>query len=74
MYFSWLRHVDVFLHAPYISSCFQAIALFNASKHREGMMRIQELAAACPNADTLACLVVEVSIVHSMYLSFVCYH
>lgn len=43
----------------------QAIALFNANQHKEAMLRVQELAAACPNADTIACLVVEVSIMHS---------
>jgi len=49
----------------------QAIAIFNAGKYKEAMIRIQELAAACPNADTLACRVVEVSIIHSMKPRFV---
>jgi hypothetical protein len=39
----------------------QAIALFNANQHEEAILRVQELAAACPNADILACRVVEVS-------------
>jgi hypothetical protein len=53
------------------SLCFQAIALFTANRRKEAMMRIEELAAACPNADTLACDVVKVSIMHSIYVSFV---
>ena len=32
------------------------------------MLRIQELSAACPNADMLACRVVEVCVVHSMFM------
>jgi hypothetical protein len=40
--------------------------LFNANQHDEAMLRVQELAAACPDADTLACHIVEVSI---MYLT-----
>jgi len=45
---------------------FQAIALFNANQHEEAMLRVKELIAACPNADILACSVVEVSIMHSI--------
>jgi hypothetical protein len=41
---------------------FQAIALFNANQHENAMSRIQQLADACPNADILACRVVEVSV------------
>ncbi|OAX35524.1 WD40 repeat-like protein [Rhizopogon vinicolor AM-OR11-026] len=37
----------------------KAIALFNANQHEEAMLRVQELAVACPNADILACIVVE---------------
>ncbi|KAG2337875.1 hypothetical protein BDR05DRAFT_1004670 [Suillus weaverae] len=37
----------------------QAILYFNADQRPHAMLRIQELAAACPNADTLACDVVE---------------
>ncbi|KAG0703318.1 hypothetical protein DFH29DRAFT_1078995 [Suillus ampliporus] len=36
-----------------------AIALFGADQHEEAMLLIQQLAAACPNHDTLACRVVE---------------
>jgi len=43
------------------SSSYQAIALFNANKQKEAMQRIKELAAICPDADTLTCHVVEVS-------------
>jgi uncharacterized membrane protein len=41
---------------------FQAIALFNADQQEEAMLLVKELAAACLNADILACRVVEVSI------------
>jgi hypothetical protein len=73
MCFFWLRHVNIFLAYSLLHYVFQAIALFNANRHKEAMMRIQELAAACPNADTLACDVVKVSIMHSIsiYVSFV---
>ncbi|OAX32038.1 WD40 repeat-like protein, partial [Rhizopogon vinicolor AM-OR11-026] len=37
----------------------KAIALFNANRPKEAMMRIEDLAEACPNADTLACDVVK---------------
>ena len=51
---------------------FQAIALFNANQHAEAILRVQELAAARPDADTLACCIVEVSIMHSVNPSFMC--
>ncbi|KAG0699367.1 hypothetical protein DFH29DRAFT_1081318 [Suillus ampliporus] len=38
---------------------FQAIVLFSADQHEEAMQLVQQLAAACPNHDTLACGVVE---------------
>ena len=41
----------------------QAIALFNANRQGEAMQRIKELANICPDADTIACHVVEVSII-----------
>jgi hypothetical protein len=41
---------------------FQAIALFNANQHEEAMLLVKELAENCPNADIIACRVVEVSI------------
>jgi hypothetical protein len=53
------------------SLCFQAIALFAANRQKDAMMRIEELVTTCPNADTLACDVVKVSIMHSIYVSFV---
>ena len=34
-------------------------------------MRIEDLAEACPNADTVACDVVKVTIMHLIYVSFV---
>ncbi|KAG0708659.1 hypothetical protein DFH29DRAFT_427026 [Suillus ampliporus] len=37
----------------------KAIALFSADQHEEAMQLIQQLAASCPNHDTLACRVVE---------------
>ncbi|KAG2347849.1 hypothetical protein BDR05DRAFT_996186 [Suillus weaverae] len=37
----------------------KAITLFNADQHEDAILRVQELAAACPNADTLACRIVE---------------
>jgi hypothetical protein len=41
---------------------FQAVTLFNADQHEEAILRVQELAKACPGADTRACWIVEVSI------------
>ncbi|KAG2091495.1 uncharacterized protein F5147DRAFT_439431 [Suillus discolor] len=37
----------------------KAAALFNADQHEEAMMRVQELAKACPSADTRACWIVK---------------
>ncbi|KIK38635.1 hypothetical protein CY34DRAFT_809154 [Suillus luteus UH-Slu-Lm8-n1] len=37
----------------------KAIALFNANEHDEAILRVQELATTCPNADSLACGIVE---------------
>ncbi|KAG2142871.1 uncharacterized protein EDB93DRAFT_1252134 [Suillus bovinus] len=37
----------------------KAIALFNANQQEEANVLLKELAAGCPNADTLACLVVQ---------------
>ena len=51
---------------------FQAIALFNANQHENAIARVQELASVFPNADTLACRIVEVSIMHSLKPRFVC--
>jgi len=48
--------------SPASSSC-QAIALFNANQQEEAMQRIKELANIFPDADTVACHVVEVSII-----------
>ena len=47
---------------PASSSC-QAIALFNADRQEEAMQRVKELANVCPEADIVACHVVEVSII-----------
>lgn len=46
----------------------QAIALFNANKHEEAMLRVQELVSDFPDTDPLADRIVEVSIKSS----FVC--
>jgi hypothetical protein len=46
---------------------FQAIALFNADQCEEAMLLVKELAVNCPNADTVACRVVEVSVIR-LYL------
>jgi thiamine pyrophosphokinase len=37
----------------------EAIVLFNAAQHEEAMLLVNELAAACPNANALGCHVVE---------------
>jgi hypothetical protein len=52
------------IHIAYslLHSVYQAIALFNAAQHEEGMVLVNELAAACPHADILVCRVVEVSV------------
>jgi hypothetical protein len=47
---------------PLLHSVFQAIVLFNAAQHEEAMLLVNELAAACPNANALGCHVVEVSV------------
>ncbi|KAG2134216.1 hypothetical protein BD769DRAFT_1774311 [Suillus cothurnatus] len=44
----------------------KAVALFNANQHEDAMLRVQELVAVCPKADTLACRVVEVSFMCSV--------
>lgn len=49
----------------------QAIAIFNAGQHEEAIIRVQELAAACPNNDTVACRIVEVSIMSLIDITFV---
>jgi hypothetical protein len=53
------------IHSAYtvLHCIFQAIALFNADQHEEAMLLVKELVDACPNADTRACHVVEVSII-----------
>jgi hypothetical protein len=47
---------------------FQAIALFNADQYDEANLLIKELTTGCPNADTLACCVVQVGIFHAWSL------
>jgi len=55
----------LFLISSILHHSSQSIALFSANRHTEAMKRLQELAATCPNADTvLACRTVEVSIVY----------
>ncbi|KAG1888594.1 hypothetical protein F4604DRAFT_1569692 [Suillus subluteus] len=60
-----------------------AVALFNANQHKDAMLRVQELAAVCPKADTLACRVVEVSFMcscvtpiflNSAHQAYLCVH
>jgi hypothetical protein len=71
IFFFWSRNVNLLAYSPHHSHFrFQAIILFNANEHEEAILRVQELAAACPNADTLACRVVEVSDIHSIKPSF----
>jgi hypothetical protein len=52
----------------------QAIAIFNAGRHEEAMSRVQELADACPNNDTVVCRIVEVSIMSLIGTAFVYRH
>jgi len=47
-----------------VSLRFQAIVCFNANQYEDAIQRVQELADTCPKVDTLACHIVEVSIVH----------
>jgi hypothetical protein len=49
---------------------FQAIALFNANKYKEAILRVDQLAAD-PSVDPLACDVVVVSLAFSITLMFV---
>jgi hypothetical protein len=49
---------------------FQAIALFNANRHKEAILRVDQLAAD-PSVDPLACGVVVVSLAFSVTLMFV---
>jgi hypothetical protein len=53
---------QIYLTYSLFHLAFQAITLFNADQHEEAMLLVKELAAACPNADILACRVVEVSV------------
>jgi hypothetical protein len=70
--FSWSRHVSFLAYSPlHNDDSFQAIALFNANQHEEAILRVRQLATACPDADTLACSVVEVSIIYSTKPRFV---
>jgi len=63
-----------FLPSSLLHHCSQAIALFNANQHADAILRVQELAAARPDADTLACRIVEVNIMHSLNHRFVPSH
>jgi hypothetical protein len=66
-------HVSYLAYSPLHNHYdFQAIALFNANQHRDAFSRIQQLVNACPNADILACHVVEVSIMYTIKPGFEC--
>jgi hypothetical protein len=68
-----LLHVSYFAYSPLHNHYdFQAITLFNANHHQHAFSRIQQLAHACPNADILACPVVEVSVMYTIKPGFVC--
>lgn len=54
------------LTSPLLHYGFQVIAMFHAKQHEQAMLRVKELATSCPNADILACSVVEVSIIASI--------
>jgi len=54
--------MSILTRISHASSSCQAIALFNANREEEAMQRIKELANICPDADTVVCHVVEVSI------------
>ncbi|KAG0708171.1 hypothetical protein DFH29DRAFT_1065883 [Suillus ampliporus] len=49
----------IFLAYSLFHCGFQAITLFRADQHEEAMLLVKELAAACPNNDTLGCRVVQ---------------
>ncbi|KAG1768783.1 hypothetical protein EDD22DRAFT_967192 [Suillus occidentalis] len=51
--------VDANINKTGLLLLIKAIALFNADQHDEALLRVQELAATCPNADSLACGIVE---------------
>ncbi|KAG2339145.1 hypothetical protein BDR05DRAFT_968226, partial [Suillus weaverae] len=51
--------VDADLNKTRLLLLIKAIALFNANQHEEAILRVQELATTRPNANTLACNVVE---------------
>ncbi|KAG2336497.1 hypothetical protein BDR05DRAFT_971015, partial [Suillus weaverae] len=51
--------VDADLNKTRLLLLIKAIALFNANQHEEAILRVQELATARPDANTLACNIVE---------------
>ncbi|KAG1768815.1 hypothetical protein EDD22DRAFT_211246 [Suillus occidentalis] len=51
--------VDAGINKTCLLLLIKAIALFNADQHDEAILRVQELATTCPNADSLACGIVE---------------
>ena len=55
--------MSILTYIFYPSSSCQAIALFNTNQREEAMQRVKELANISPNADTVACHAVEVSII-----------
>jgi hypothetical protein len=60
-----VKACQYFIVYPQLHYGFQAVSLFNSNRQQEAMLRIQELAAACPNADTFSCRVIKVSIVRN---------
>ncbi|KAG1888599.1 hypothetical protein F4604DRAFT_2024111 [Suillus subluteus] len=42
-----------------LQDALKAVALFNANQHEDAMLQVQQLAAVCPEVDTLVCRVVE---------------
>ncbi|KAG2069769.1 WD40 repeat-like protein [Suillus decipiens] len=51
--------VDTNVKKTHLLLLIKAIALFNADEHEEAILRVQDLAATCPNVDDLACQIVE---------------
>lgn len=69
--FTWSRQVYLFiLRAPRFI-VFQAIALFNANRVGEAIMRVEELSARRDGVDPLLCGVVMVSFLFAITLMFV---
>ena len=56
----------IFSRYPLLRYDFQTSVLFNANRHEDAILLVQEPAATCLNADILACRIVEVSIMRSI--------